>query len=97
MSKAQMLANAPLLYASVKQDLLRRIREETGWIPDEAYFNGTPMPPHLFKRDLWKNTIRPKYGPGPYVAIESNPRTIAEYLKLGICCLTVVDKQPDAS
>ncbi len=52
-------------------------------------FNDTSLPPALFKRKAFKEQIQPKFPDAKFIAIESNPRTIAEYKKLGILCLQI--------
>ena len=74
---------------------LQRLRDTIGFEPDDAYFNDTPKPPHIFKRDLFDDILQKKYGhSGPFVAVESNPRTILEYRARGIACLSVTGVNP---
>lgn len=72
---------------------LANIRGETGWAPDEAYFNERDLPPAECKRDILERYIFPRHGRpgagGRYVAIESNPRTAAMYADLDIPGLRV--------
>lgn len=76
-----------------KARTLEHIRAETGWQPDEAYFNEKNMNPPECKRDILERYVFPKHGAQGkgvrYVAIESNPRTAAMYASLGISGLRV--------
>jgi hypothetical protein len=64
---------------------LERILQETGWQPEEAYFNIYNLPPHLTKEKILLDRIFPRHGRDtPYLGIESNPRTRAMYRRYGI-------------
>ena len=69
-------------------NILRDIKEKTGFEPDESYWNF-----HRFNRqapklkEYWmENEILPMHGDNPdqYLAIESNPKTRDMYDELGI-------------
>lgn len=65
--------------------ILRDIREKTGFVPDESYWNFGGQPPQIKK--YWMETeVLPHHGDNPerYLAIESNPATRRMYAKLGI-------------
>jgi hypothetical protein len=77
-----------------RESTLARIREQLGWVPDEAWFNERDLPPPACKRDILERHVLPKHGrpdTRSYVALESNPRTAAMYAKLGIPGLRVWD------
>lgn len=65
--------------------ILRDIREKTGFVPDESYWNFGAQPPQV-KKYWMENEILPIHGKdeSKYLAIESNPRTRKMYNKLGI-------------
>jgi hypothetical protein len=71
-----------------KEVTLNRIREESGWNPQEALFNDTGIPgaeaPRV-KKALVEKYVFPKYGQqANYLAIESNVNTRRMYSKIGI-------------
>lgn len=72
-----------------REPTLESIQAKTGAKFPEAYFNGSNLPPHLYKRDTFRKVIQPLYSGSAFVAIESNPRTIEEYKKCGVFCLSV--------
>ncbi len=57
---------------------LQHIRKETGWQPEEAYFNSI-FYPWVFKEKILITAILPRYTEQEIIAIESNPRTRAMY------------------
>lgn len=65
--------------------ILRDIREKTGFVPDESYWNFGGQPPQI-KKYWMESEILPSHGSNPkqYLAIESNPKTRRMYSKLGI-------------
>ena len=65
--------------------ILRDIKEKTGFVPDESYWNFGGQPPQV-KKYWMENEVIPKHGDNPkqYLAIESNPATRRMYKKLGI-------------
>ena len=65
--------------------ILRDIKEKTGFVPDESYWNFGGQPPQV-KRYWMENEILPQHGDNTdkYLAIESNPATRRMYKKLGI-------------
>jgi len=75
-----------------KELTLQRIKQETGWAPNDAYFDdGNIRTPPAIKKKILVEKIFPKYGRGevfggqsPYLAIESNPKTRDVYRALGI-------------
>ena len=75
-----------------KDITLKSIQEKTGWTPIDSYFNIFSLPPNELKPKIFKELIAPKHGidPSNYIAIESNPKTILEYKKIGILCLKVM-------
>jgi len=78
-----------------KELTLRDIQSKCNLPLIDSYFNSLGLPPHELKPKLVVEKIFPKYGADPsnYLAIESNPRTIKAYQKLGICCLTRVPQK----
>jgi len=68
---------------------LAHIVDSTDWYPDESYFNNMNLPPHLFKKRMFIDGIQSNHSKDRFLAIESNPKTIAEYKKLGVECLSV--------
>ena len=75
--------------ARYQEATLNRIREQLGVGFNGCYCNDRNEPPHIFKRRIFKEEIQKNFPGATFLAIESNPRTIAEYKKLGILCLTV--------
>lgn len=70
---------------SYRQITLARIKELTGWQPQDAYFAEIPAPPPKIKEHLLLSYIFPKHGKNTeYFGIESNPKTRAMYEKYGI-------------
>lgn len=63
---------------------LESIRKKTGWEPEAAFFNDLGLPPPELKERLLRERIRPAYGDGPYLALESNPATRAMYARHGV-------------
>ena len=65
--------------------ILRDIKEKTGFVPDESYWNFGGQPPQV-KKYWMENEVIPQHGDNPeqYLAIESNPATRRMYKKLGI-------------
>lgn len=65
--------------------ILRDIREKTGFVPDESYWNFGAQPPEV-KKYWMENEVIPEHGSdtSKYLAIESNPKTRNMYNKLGI-------------
>ena len=65
--------------------ILRDIKEKTGFVPDESFWNFGNQPPKV-KKYWMENEIIPQHGDNPeqYLAIESNPKTRQMYSKLGI-------------
>lgn len=71
---------------------LESIENKTSWVPDRAIFNTTVNAPHIFKKKVATELVMENNKsllPKRILAIESNPRTIEEYKKLGILCLSV--------
>lgn len=64
---------------------LDHIKDTTGFVPDESYWN-FGLEPHELKEYWMKEEIFKKHGDNPnkYLAIESNPRTRRMYKKLKI-------------
>jgi hypothetical protein len=70
---------------SWREATLARIQEQTGWSPQEAYFDeGITRTPPAIKRDILLTRIFPKHGRDSLLAIESNPKTRNMYFALGI-------------
>lgn len=65
--------------------ILRDIRDKTGFVPDESYWNFGGQPPEV-KKYWMENEIIPQHGDDTikYLAIESNPKTRRMYQKLGV-------------
>jgi len=78
-------------------ETLKHIKEETGFTPDDSYWNiGTwedGMQPHRLKEYWLENAIFDKYGKDPkqYVAIESNKMTRKMYNDKGIYAIPKQD------
>jgi len=72
-----------------KDATLDNIMHKTNWLPDEAYFNDTNLAPQFFKRNIILDNLGKRYPLSSMIAIESNPKTIAEYHKLEILCLSI--------
>ncbi|MFA6109796.1 MAG: hypothetical protein WDA75_13605 [Candidatus Latescibacterota bacterium] len=68
---------------------IESLRTKTGWTPQFTAFNKYNLAPHLFKKKIVTEQIQIKFQDVVLIAIESNPKTIAEYKKLGILCLSV--------
>lgn len=68
------------------EQTLESLRTKIGFIPDDYYFNSFDLPPHHLKKRIVTELIFPKYGnePSNYIAVESNPKTVAVYRELGI-------------
>lgn len=68
-----------------KKLTLKHIKQETGFTPDESYWNKQMTPPKI--KEHWLNKkIFPTHGNNPkkYLAIESNPKTRIMYQKYQI-------------
>jgi hypothetical protein len=76
-----------------KEVTLRRIKELTGWEPQDAYFAEIQARPPQIKEHLLKTHIFPKYGKGEYFGLESNPHTREMYSKYGIRAVRVSDQK----
>ena len=65
--------------------ILRDIKEKSGFVPDESFWNFGAQPPEV-KKYWMENEVIPQHGEdtGKYLAIESNPKTRKMYNKLGI-------------
>ena len=65
--------------------ILRDIKEKTGFVPDESYWNFGAQPPQV-KKYWMENEVIPTHGDdtSKYLAIESNPATRRMYNKLKI-------------
>lgn len=71
----------------LKADTMARIMAETGWQPDEAYFNEWGLKAPECKRKVVESYVFPKHGrPGPttYLALESNDETAKMYASFDI-------------
>jgi len=62
---------------------LENIKTQTGWEPNEAYFNTYNLPPFILKPKILREIVFKKHGEDPnnYFGIESNPKTRSEYLE----------------
>lgn len=69
-----------------KDETLAHIKEQTGFIPDESYWNFENHKPHELKKHWMEKEIIPKHGDDmtKYLAIESNENTRRMYRKLGV-------------
>jgi hypothetical protein len=76
----------PKKYSSVT---IERIKQKTGWSPDEWYFN-KGYPPPAWKKFVLEKFIFPRHGNDPalYLAIESNPRTRSMYQSFDITAIS---------
>lgn len=65
--------------------ILNDLKEKTGFVPDESFWNFGKEPPELKKYWMEKEII-PQHGDDmeKYLAIESNPKTRRMYKKLGV-------------
>lgn len=65
--------------------ILRDIKEKTGFVPNESYWNFGGQPPEV-KKYWMENEIIPQHGDDMkvYLAIESNPKTRKMYNDLGV-------------
>ena len=65
---------------------LAHIKEKTGFVPDETYWNFDNYYPQDLKKFWMEEEIIPKHGDDmtKYLAIESNEKTRRMYRKLGI-------------
>jgi len=74
--------------------ILRRIAEETGWVPNDFYFNDGKQSNMTLKRHILCNILFRKYG-GPlkneWVAIDEDPRTQRLYASFGVKNLWIED------
>lgn len=71
----------------LKDETLRRIADETGWMPHEAYFNEWGLRAPLAKAKVLDTYVFPKHGRPEetrYLALESNDETAAMYAGHGI-------------
>lgn len=70
-----------------KDETLRRIADETGWMPHEAYFNRWGFRAPKAKERVISTEVFPKHGRPEqtrYLALESNDDTAAMYAEYGI-------------
>lgn len=67
-----------------KQETLAKIKELTGWSPQEAYFAEIRSYPHVKKEQLLRKYILPRTREERFFGIESNPKTRAMYARYGI-------------
>jgi hypothetical protein len=70
-----------------REQTLARIRLRTGWAPERAFFNDGFLPPPEAKDRALRRFILP-VEPGPFFAIESNPKTRTMYAGHGIPAVT---------
>lgn len=73
--------------AKFKKQTLARIKELTGWQPQEAYFAEIRSFPQVKKEHLLRKYILRRKDGAEYFAIESNPKTRAVYESYGIPAL----------
>lgn len=73
-----------------REATLKSIKEKTGWLPHDAYFNEWNLFPPACKKRALETYIIPQYGDDlkRYLAIESNPKTRAMYIGNGIRAVT---------
>lgn len=72
---------------TLKGDTLRRIADETGWMPHEAYFNEWRYRAPKCKETVLHKYVFPRHGrpeETSYLALESNDDTAAMYAGYGI-------------
>lgn len=76
-----------------REATLARIADKTGWEPMDAFFALISSRPHMIKEHLLDTCVIPKYGPGPYFGLESNPHTRAMYARKGIAAIRVTEQE----
>lgn len=74
-----------------REATLARIRAQTGWGPQEAYFNERNLPPPAWKEWVLKARLLTRFDAGAMLALESNPKTRAMYERNGIRAIPVGD------
>lgn len=77
-----------------EEPTLSRIREVTGWLPDEWYFNPDDSEPPQHKERIITRFVFPKYGDPeqtPYLALESNAMTRRMYASHHVAAIRVTD------
>lgn len=72
-----------------REATLARIRAQTGWCPQEAYFNDRNLPPPSWKEWVLKARLLTRFDAEEMLALESNPRTRAMYAQNGIRAVPV--------
>lgn len=75
--------------ARYEQETMDSIKQKTGWVPDEAYFNDLSLPPQNIKRSILKRFLLDRYRAEDMIGIESNPKTRAMYAEHGIKSQTI--------
>jgi len=75
-----------------REATLARIRAQTGWCPQEAYFNDRNLPPPSWKELVLKAHLLTRFDPETMLALESNPKTRAMYERNGIRAVPVGDE-----
>ena len=75
-----------------REATLERIRVLTGWEPQESYFNDGYFKPPVWKEQVLRNHIVPRFGFDNILAIESNPKTRKMYGCYGIRAVPVEEK-----
>ena len=83
-----------------KDETLAHIKEKTGFVPDESYWNFDNHYPHELKKYWMEEEIIPNHGDDmtKYLAIESNEKTRKMYRDLGVTarrkqCFIDVDQE----
>lgn len=72
-----------------REQTLARIRAQTGWGPQEAYFNDRNLYPPAWKELVLKAHLLTRFDPETMLALESNPKTRAMYERNGIRAVPV--------
>jgi hypothetical protein len=76
-----LITNRPEKYSFAT---IHNLLKNTGWIPDEWYFN-TGYPPSIAKGKLLEEKVLPKFDIGTeYIAIEGNEMARTRYGRFGI-------------
>lgn len=75
-----------------REQTLMHIFQKTGATFADAFFNDCALPPPQFKAKAVRERIQPRYSSrDAFYGIESNPKTRAEYQRLGIDSCTAAE------
>lgn len=81
--------------AQYYEPTLDSIREKTGWMPQQAFFNEYNLPPPAAKSRMMKDYVFKDHGDDPknFFGIESNPKTRSMYANLGIASAKIENNE----